>query len=76
ISGEALVELARQYNTANAIIMRLSRAIDESALNAIMTGGVALKMDNIEQATATAEELKKAINDINIDVQARVDEHS
>ncbi|MFX6743224.1 DNA gyrase subunit B, partial [Acinetobacter baumannii] len=38
ISGEALVELARQYNTANAIIMRLSRAIDESALNAIMTG--------------------------------------
>jgi DNA gyrase subunit B len=34
-----------------------------------MTGGVALKMDNIEQATATAEELKKAINDINIDVQ-------
>jgi DNA gyrase subunit B len=74
ISGEALAELA-PVQPANAIITRLSRAIDD-ALNAIMTGGVALKMDNIEQATATAEELKKAINDINIDVQARVDEQA
>ncbi len=76
ISGEALVELARQYNTANAIIMRLSRGIDDAALSALMTAGVLLKMDNLEQATATAAELKAAINDVNVDVQAHLDEHS
>ena len=76
ISGEALIELARQYNTANAIIMRLSRGIDDAALSALMTAGVILKMDNLEQATATAAELKAAINDVNVDVQAHLDEHS
>ena len=38
ISGEALAELVRQYNLANAIMMRLTRVIDRAALTAIMTG--------------------------------------
>src|SRR6476620_11698979 len=45
ITGDALAELVRQYNTANAIIMRLTRAIDTTALSAIMTG-VTLDLDS------------------------------
>ncbi|TWC63243.1 DNA topoisomerase (ATP-hydrolyzing) subunit B [Herbaspirillum sp. SJZ099] len=76
ISGDALVELARQYNTANAIIMRLTRAIDEAALDAIMNAGVTLKMENLEQAEATAAELTKAIADPSVQVVAKLDELS
>ncbi|WDZ96204.1 DNA topoisomerase (ATP-hydrolyzing) subunit B [Herbaspirillum sp. WKF16] len=76
ISGDALVELARQYNTANAIIMRLSRAIDGAALDAIMNAGVTLQMDNLAQAEATAAELTKAINDPTVQVVAKLDELS
>ncbi|MFJ3047279.1 DNA topoisomerase (ATP-hydrolyzing) subunit B [Herbaspirillum chlorophenolicum] len=76
ISGDALVELARQYNTANAIIMRLTRAIDEAALDAIMNAGVTLKMENLEQAEATAAELTKAIADPTVQVVAKLDELS
>src|SRR5437899_2984572 len=47
ISGPALTELVRQYNTANAIITRLTRAIDGAALTAIMTG-VTLELDSAE----------------------------
>ncbi|MBP0598988.1 DNA topoisomerase (ATP-hydrolyzing) subunit B [Herbaspirillum sp. LeCh32-8] len=76
ISGDALVELARQYNTANAIIMRLTRAIDVAALDAIMTGGVNLQLDNLAQAEASAVELTKAINDPTVQVVAKLDELS
>jgi DNA gyrase subunit B len=76
ISGDALVELARQYNTANAIIMRLTRAIDEAALDAIMNAGVTLKMENLEQAETTAAELTKAIADPTVQVVAKLDELS
>ncbi|OWY26930.1 DNA topoisomerase (ATP-hydrolyzing) subunit B [Herbaspirillum robiniae] len=76
ISGDALVELARQYNTANAIIMRLTRAIDEAALDAIMNAGVVLKMENLAQAEATAAELTKAIADPTVQVIAKLDELS
>ncbi|MDB5795703.1 MAG: gyrB, partial [Noviherbaspirillum sp.] len=49
IVGDALAELVRQYNTANAIIMRLARAVDDAALSAIMTG-VQLNLDTLPNA--------------------------
>jgi DNA gyrase subunit B len=73
ISGDALAELVRQYNTANAIIMRLSRITDDAALSAIMTG-VTLNLDTIEQAEQSAQALAKEINDPNIAVVVSTDE--
>ncbi|HEX2530222.1 MAG TPA: DNA topoisomerase (ATP-hydrolyzing) subunit B [Burkholderiaceae bacterium] len=75
ITGEALAELVRQYNTANAIIMRLSRAYDEAALSAIMTG-VTLNLDSAEQAERAAQALAQAINDPSVEVIVKSDELS
>ncbi|HJU49662.1 MAG TPA: DNA gyrase subunit B, partial [Pseudogulbenkiania sp.] len=75
IVGEALSELVRQYNTANAIIMRLSRAVDEAALSAIMTG-VTLKLDDAASAEASAQALTAAINDPSVAVVVKSDELS
>jgi len=75
ISGDALSELVRKYNTANAIIRRLSRAIDHAALSAIMTG-VTLDLSNAELAQQSAEEMSKSINDPAVEVVLRVDELS
>jgi DNA gyrase subunit B len=68
INGDALAELVRQYNTANAIIMRLSRITDDAALSAIMTG-VTLNLDTQEQAEQSARALGEEINDPNIIVE-------
>ncbi|HEY4073688.1 MAG TPA: DNA topoisomerase (ATP-hydrolyzing) subunit B [Herbaspirillum sp.] len=73
ISGDALAELVRQYNTANAIIMRLSRITDDAALSAIMTG-VTLNLDSMEHAGQSAQALTKEINDPNIEVLVTTDE--
>ncbi len=75
IAGDALAELVRKYNTANAIIMRLSRAIDDAALSAIMTG-VTLDLDSIEAATASAAALSAAIGDPAVKVTVSSDELS
>jgi DNA gyrase subunit B len=75
ISGDALAELVRQYNTANAIIMRLTRAIDAAALSAIMTG-VTLKLDNVADAQASAQAMRDAIRDPSVEVIVRSDELS
>ncbi|MDQ9169426.1 DNA topoisomerase (ATP-hydrolyzing) subunit B [Oxalobacteraceae bacterium R-40] len=75
ITGDALAELVRQYNTANAIIMRLARAIDDAALSAIMTG-VVLNLDTIEAAQASAQALTKAINDPSVEIVIKSDELS
>ncbi|MBK4736498.1 DNA topoisomerase (ATP-hydrolyzing) subunit B [Noviherbaspirillum pedocola] len=75
ISGDALAELVRQYNTANAIIMRLSRAIDTTALSAIMTG-VTLNLDDAQSAEASAAALRAAIQDPSVQVVATSDELS
>ena len=76
ITGDALVELTRKFNTANAIIQRLSRAIDETALSAIVNGGVELKLENAADAQATADAFKAAINDGSIDVVVKTDDLS
>jgi DNA gyrase subunit B len=75
ISGDALAELVRQYNTANAIIMRLTRAIDSAALSAIMTG-VTLKLDSVADAEASAQAMREAIKDPTVEVVVRSDELS
>ena len=75
ISGDALAELVRQYNTANAIIMRLTRAIDAAALSAIMTG-VTLKLDTVADAETSAQSMREAINDPTVEVIVRSDELS
>jgi DNA gyrase subunit B len=75
ITGEALVELVRQYNTSHAIIMRLTRAIDEAALVAIATG-VTLDLATIETAEASAQALIAALNDPTVNVVVKSDELS
>jgi DNA gyrase subunit B len=75
ITGEALGELVRQFNTANAIIMRLTRAIDSAALSAIMTG-VTLDLDTPALAQASADALAAAIHDPSVKVIVRSDELS
>jgi DNA gyrase subunit B len=75
ISGDALAELVRQYNTANAIIMRLTRAIDAAALSAIMTG-VTLKLDSMADAEVSAQAMRDAIKDPTVEVIVRSDELS
>jgi DNA gyrase subunit B len=73
ISGDALSELVRQYNTANAIIMRLSRITDDAALSAIMTG-VKLNLDTLAQAEQSAQALMAEIADTNIQILVGTDE--
>ena len=75
ITGDALAELVRQYNLANAIMMRLTRVIDRAALTAIMTG-VTLKMDTLENAEQSAVNMTKAINDPAVKAVVRTDELS
>jgi DNA gyrase subunit B len=75
ISGEALAELVRQYNTANAIIMRLTRAIDSAALSAIMTG-VTLDLSTLEAAEQSAAVMTAAMEDPSVQVIVKSDELS
>ena len=75
ISGDALSELVRKYNTANAIIRRLSRAIDHAALSAIMTG-VTLDLDTLELASQSAQIMAQAINDPAVEVVVSSDDLS
>jgi DNA gyrase subunit B len=75
ISGDALAELVLQYNTANAIITRLERAIDSAALTAIMTG-VTLDLSTTESSDRSAAEMVAAINDPAVEVIVRSDDLS
>ena len=75
ITGDALSELVRKYNTANAIIMRLSRAMDDAALSAIMNG-VTLDLSSAEAAEASARSLAATINDPSVKVSVSSDDLS
>jgi DNA gyrase subunit B len=75
ITGEALAELVRQYNLANAIMLRLSRVIDRAALTAIMTG-VTLDLTSLENAERSAQALAEAMADRALKVNVRSDELS
>jgi DNA gyrase subunit B len=76
ISGDALAELVRQYNLANAIMMRLTRVIDRAALTAIVSGGVSLDLTTLPAAEASAKAMGDAIKDPSVKVTVRSDELS
>jgi DNA gyrase subunit B len=76
ITGEALSELVRQYNLANAIMMRLTRVIDRAALTAIVAGGVTLDLTTLDNAQASASAMAAAIGDPSVTVSVRSDELS
>jgi len=75
ITGDALGELVRNYNLANAVMLRLTRVIDRAALTAIMTG-VTLQLDTLANAEASALALTSAINDSAVKATVRSDELS
>ena len=63
ISGDALAELARQYQLSESVIVRLSRFIDADALRAI-ADGIALNLDTEADANASAQALKAKLLDM------------
>jgi DNA gyrase subunit B len=63
----------RQYNLANAVMMRLTRVIDRAALTAIMTG-VTLQLDTAENAEQSAQALTATINDSAVKATVRTDD--
>ncbi len=60
LSGDTLAELARLHQTAEGVIARLSAFIDAQALRAI-ADGVALNLDDMEAAAASAAALQVAL---------------
>jgi DNA gyrase subunit B len=76
VTGEPLSELVRQYNLANAIMMRLTRVIDRAALTAIVSGGVVLDLSTLENAESSAKAMEEAIKDPAVKVKVRSDELS
>jgi DNA gyrase subunit B len=74
ITGDALAELVRQYNLANAIMTRLTRLIDRAALTAIMTG-VTLNFE-AQKAPKKLPQMTATINDPAVKVVAINDDAS
>jgi len=62
IAGPALEDLAKNYQTIQAVIDRLSRAMDEDALRAV-ADGVSLNFDTESASSASAERLRKAFSE-------------
>ncbi len=60
ISGDTLAELARKYQLAESVIERLSQFMDAEALRAI-AGGVALNLDTVQAAEASAIALQQQL---------------
>jgi DNA gyrase subunit B len=73
LSIDALENVARQYLLAEAVIDRVSRAIEPAALFALLTG-VHLDLSNSAAATTSATELARAIADPDVTVESRYDE--
>ena len=59
ISGPALEDLAKNYQTIQAVVDRLARTVDEDALRAV-ADGVSLNFDTESSASDSAERLRKA----------------
>jgi DNA gyrase subunit B len=76
IAGSALEELARQYVLATNVIGRLSNWMDVEALRAI-SDGLALNLDSLELAEASATALKEALHDAEVaaEFDVRTDKH-
>ena len=63
LEGETLAELARKHQLAESVIDRLSAFMDLEALRAI-ADGVALNLDTVEQAQASAQAMQSYLNEI------------
>jgi DNA gyrase subunit B len=76
LQGDALAELARQYQLSEAVIDRLSNYMDRDALRAISVG-VALDLDSMPAAEASATVLKAQLPDaiVTAEFDARSDKH-
>ncbi|MDQ6619463.1 MAG: DNA topoisomerase (ATP-hydrolyzing) subunit B [Pseudomonadota bacterium] len=72
LSSETFATVAREYLLAEAVIDRLSRVVDPSALYALLKG-VPLEVSTEEAANASAAALQAAIDDEEIRVEARYD---
>jgi DNA gyrase subunit B len=72
LSSTTLEEIARKYLLAEAVVERLARTLDGSALRALVNG-VAMDLSNEESATLSARALQAAINDPNVTVIADYD---
>ncbi|MFN4327546.1 MAG: DNA topoisomerase (ATP-hydrolyzing) subunit B [Limnobacter sp.] len=73
ITGDALVELARQFTTVEAVVRRLSRIIDADVLNAIVEG-IELTLDDAEGTRASAEALQAVLDPTQVQVFAQFNE--
>ena len=76
LQGDALEALARQYVLAKNVVERLSNWMDVEALRA-MANGLALDIDTLEAAEASAKALKGALHDAEVTAEfdARMDKH-
>ncbi|QTN22983.1 DNA topoisomerase (ATP-hydrolyzing) subunit B [Rhizobacter sp. AJA081-3] len=76
LQGDALETLARQYVLANNVVERLSNWMDVDGLRA-MANGLALNLDTLEAAEASAAALQQALNDAEVvaEFDARSDKH-
>ena len=74
ISGETLTELARKHMVAQAVIARLTNFMDAAALRAI-ADGVALNLDTVQDAEASATALQAQLPDAEVagEFDARTD---
>ena len=76
LQGDALEALARQYVLAKNVVERLSNWMDVEALRA-MANGLALDIDTLEAAEASAAALKGVLHDAEVTAEfdARTDKH-
>ncbi|NMM88134.1 DNA topoisomerase (ATP-hydrolyzing) subunit B [Rhodococcus sp. SRB_17] len=65
LSGETLAELARKHQAAEHVIARLSNFMDFEALRAV-ADGVALQLDTLQDAQASAVALEAKLRELNI----------
>jgi DNA gyrase subunit B len=75
LSIAALENVARQYLLAEAVIDRVSRAIEPSALYSLLTG-VKLDLSSRASASASAGDLMRSIGDPDVTVEPRYDEQT
>ena len=72
LSSATLEEIARKYLLAEAVVERLARTLDGSALRALVNG-VAVDLSDDQSATRSARALQAAVNDPNVTVIADYD---
>ncbi|MEO7135096.1 MAG: toprim domain-containing protein, partial [Vicinamibacterales bacterium] len=75
LSATTLEEIARKYLLAGAVVERLARTLDGSALRALVNGA-AIDLTDEQSATRSAKTLQAAINDPSVTVIADYDPKS